>query len=74
MPHVERIASERPELRVVKLEAPRARRVCIELRVHGLPTFLLLRDGVEVARLADPQLSPAALRAWLSDQLDNGRR
>lgn len=74
MPHVERIADERPELRVVKLEAPRARRVCIELKVHGLPTFLLMRDGAEVARLSASQISPNQLRAWLAQELDNGRR
>lgn len=70
MPHVERIAGERPELRVVKLEAPKARRVCIDLRVHGLPTFLLMRDGEEVSRLSASQLSPAQLREWLDGQLE----
>src|ERR1700683_2132613 len=70
MPHVARIAEERPELRVVKLEAPKARRVCIELRVHGLPTFLLMRDGEEVGRLSASQLSPAQLREWLDGQLE----
>lgn len=70
MPHVERIAGERPELRVVKLEAPKARRVCIDLKVHGLPTFLLMRDGEELSRLSASQLSPAQLREWLDGQLE----
>lgn len=70
MPHVERIAGERPELRVVKLEAPKARRVCIDLKVHGLPTFLLMRDGEEVSRLSASQLSPTQLREWLDGQLE----
>lgn len=70
MPHVERIAGERPELRIVKLEAPKARRVCIDLRVHGLPTFLLMRDGEEVSRLSASQLSPTQLREWLDGQLE----
>jgi thioredoxin 1 len=70
MPHVERIAEERPELRVVKLEAPKARRVCIDLRVHGLPTFLLMRDGEELARLSASQLSPTQLREWLDGQME----
>jgi len=51
MPHVAQLAEEHHELQVVKLEAPKARRLCIELRVHGLPTFLLMRDGQEVGRL-----------------------
>lgn len=70
MPHVTRIAEERPELRVIKLEAPKARRVCIDLKVHGLPTFLLMRDGEEVARLSASQLSPTQLREWLDGQLE----
>jgi thioredoxin 1 len=70
MPHVERIAGERPELRVIKLEAPKARRVCIDLKVHGLPTFLLMRDGEEVGRLSASSLSPTQLREWLDSQLE----
>jgi thioredoxin 1 len=69
MPHVEKLAAQRPEIRVVKLEAPKARRVCIDLRVHGLPTFLLMRDGEEVARLSASSLSPTQLRTWLDAQL-----
>jgi thioredoxin-like negative regulator of GroEL len=65
MPHVERIASERPDLKVVKLEAPKARRICIEMQVHGLPTFLLLRDGQEVARISRSVISPGELEDWL---------
>ncbi len=69
-PHVEAIAEERPALRVLKLEAPKARRLCIELKVMGMPAFLLFRDGEEMARLHDPQLSAAKLRAWLDDELE----
>ena len=71
MPHVSRLADERPELRVVKLEAPKARRLCIDLRVHGLPAFLLMRDGEEVARLSASTISPAQLREWLSHELND---
>lgn len=69
MPHVERLAAEREELRVVKLEAPKARRLCIELRVHGLPSFLLFRDGEELARLSAPSISPRELQGWLDGVL-----
>ncbi len=69
MPHVVRLAERHPELRVVKLEAPKARRLCMELRVHGLPTFLLMRDGQEVGRLSASTISPAQLRDWLHDQM-----
>jgi thioredoxin 1 len=70
MPHVEKLAQARPEVSFVKLEAPKARRVCIRLGVHGLPTFLLLRDGEEVARLSAPTLTPAQLRDWLDQSLE----
>ncbi len=69
-PHVEAIAEERPDLRVLKLEAPNARRLCMELKIMGMPAFLLFRDGEETARLHDPQLTADKLRAWLGDQLD----
>ena len=69
MPHVEKVAEAREDLRVVKLEAPKARRVCIKLGVHGLPTFLLMRDGSEVARLSAPSISPAQLDEWLDQNL-----
>ena len=69
MPHVEKVAAAREDLRVVKLEAPKARRVCIRLGVHGLPTFLLLRDGEEFARLSASAISPAQLDDWLDENL-----
>ena len=70
MPTVERLAAARPGLRVVKVEAPKARRLCIELKVMGLPAFLLFRDGQEVARLTAADLDAARLERWLDDQLD----
>jgi len=73
MPHVEKLAQDRAQLNVVKLEAPKARRVCIRLGVHGLPTFLLLRNGEELARLSEPSISPAQLNAWLDESLDQIR-
>ena len=69
MPHVEKVADAREDLRVVKLEAPKARRVCIRLGVHGLPTFLLLRDGEEFARLSAQSIAPAQLDSWLDENL-----
>ena len=71
MPHVEKLAEARAdELKVVKLEAPKARRVCINLKVHGLPTFLLMKDGDEVSRLSASSISPAELNDWLDKSLD----
>lgn len=73
MPHVEKLADARDDLKVVKLEAPKARRVCIRLGVHALPTFLLMHDGEEVARLSASTISPAQLNDWLDKSLDETR-
>ncbi len=74
MPDVERLAGQRDDVKVVKLEAPKARRLCMELKVLGLPAFLLFRDGEEVSRLAAPDLSAAALEAWLEEALATTRK
>jgi thioredoxin 1 len=68
-PHVEKVADKYAgRMRVVKLEAPKARRLCMELGLMGLPIFLLFRDGEEVARLSDPALTPQKLDHWLDEQ------
>jgi thioredoxin 1 len=72
-PHVEKLAQDRDDLTVVMLEAPKARRVCIRLKVHGLPTFLLMHDGQEVARLSASTISPTELENWLDKSLDDMR-
>ncbi len=69
MSDVERLAAERDDVRVVKLEAPRARRLCMELKVLGLPAFLLFKDGEEVGRLAGPDISALKLETWLDEKV-----
>jgi thioredoxin 1 len=39
-------------VRVVKVNAPDNRQLCRDLRVLGLPTYVLMRDGVELERLS----------------------
>ena len=73
MPHVEKLAEARDDLQVVKLEAPKARRVCIKLGVHALPTFLLLQDGEEVSRLSASTISPTQLNDWLDKSVEEMR-
>lgn len=67
LPEVERLAGERPELGVVKLEAPKARRLCMELRVMGLPAFVLFHNGDEVSRINGADITPDKLEAWLDE-------
>ena len=68
-PHVEKLAEARDDIDVVMLEAPKARRVCIRLKVHALPTFLLMSDGEEVARLSASTITPKELKTWLDTSL-----
>lgn len=68
MPEVERIAAER-ELDLVKLEAPKARRVCIEMKVMAMPTLLLFKDGAEVSRVGGQTLTGDGVREWLDSAL-----
>ena len=39
-------------VRVVKVDSTQNREVCRELRVFGLPTYILMRDGDELERLS----------------------
>jgi thioredoxin-like negative regulator of GroEL len=69
-PHVKKIAEENPGIKVVKLEGPKARRISIELKIMGMPAFLLFKDGTEIDRFAASQMSPTQLRTWLEGALD----
>lgn len=39
-------------VRVVKVNSAESRELCRELRVFGLPTYVLMRDGEELERLS----------------------
>jgi thioredoxin-like negative regulator of GroEL len=70
LPAVEALAAKHAgDLQVIKLEAPKARRLCMQLSIMGMPAFLLYRDGQEVARLADPALTPLRLNQWVDEQI-----
>ncbi|MEW9674553.1 thioredoxin family protein [Ammoniphilus sp. 3BR4] len=52
MPAVEELEKKyQGQVKVVKLNSAENRRLCIDLRVIGLPSFLLFKDGQEVGRL-----------------------
>lgn len=69
-PHLERLAEERDGLTLAKLEAPTARRLLMDLKVRGLPTLLLFKDGEEIGRLSDDQLGPDRATSWVDEQLE----
>lgn len=57
------------EGRFLKLEAPKNRMACVDLRVMGLPTFLIYSDGVERSRISGEGLRPVDLESWLASEL-----
>jgi thioredoxin len=64
MPWVESMAAEIAEdVKIVKLNSAENRRLCVELRVLGLPTFLMYRDGQEVRRLTGDGCTPSSIAA-----------
>ena len=73
MPWVEDLAEHTADrVKIVKLnsaESMENRRLCVELRVLGLPTFLLYRDGAEVRRLTGDDCTSSAISGMLQKHL-----
>src|SRR5262245_15543969 len=66
MPFVEQLAAAHTDaLRGVKLNSADDRKLCFELKVMGLPTFLLYQNWEEVWRLSGDAANMAALRQKL---------
>jgi thioredoxin 1 len=66
MPFVEELAeSQGDALRIVKLNSADDRQLCFDLKVMGLPTFLLYQNGEEMWRLSGDAANMAALRGKL---------
>jgi thioredoxin 1 len=67
MPDVEAMASEHSGvLKVAKVDASQNRRLCLNLRVLSLPTYLIFKDGKEVERLVG-EVTREKLKAFVSD-------
>ena len=72
-PMVEHVARERAgTLKVVKVNADQAPSVTRSLGISGIPTLVLMADGVERARVVGAR-SAAELRCWLDDHLPVAR-
>jgi len=58
LPHVEALGEKYGEkLKVAKVDTSKNRRLCISLKVLGLPTFLFYKNGKEVNRLGGDGLT-----------------
>jgi thioredoxin 1 len=72
MPAVEALEeSYGGRLKLVKVNAPENREVCRELKVFGLPTYVLYRDGAEVERLTGNP-SKADIEAAVQSLVEGG--
>lgn len=67
MPTIDALAEARADVKVVKVEAPKNRRLCMTLKVMGLPAYLLYVDGSEVCRLTGQDVTEAKLTSWLDE-------
>jgi thioredoxin 1 len=57
MPHVAKLEERHGgAFRVVKLNSADTRATCRTLRVFGLPTYIAMRDGVELERISGGQV------------------
>lgn len=64
MPWVETLATEVADsVKIVKLNSAENRRLCVELRVLGLPTLLTYRHGEEIQRLTGDGCTPTTIAA-----------
>ena len=53
MPEVKALEQEYGDMiKIVKVEAPKNRKLCLSLRVLGLPTYLFYGNGEEIDRLS----------------------
>ena len=50
-------------LKVAKIDATKNRRFCLQMRVLGLPTFLVFQNGEEVERLSGGNLTIGDIEA-----------
>jgi thioredoxin 1 len=71
MPYVEEMASEYDNaLKVVKVDASQNRRLCLNLRVMNLPSYLLFKDGKEVDRLTE-EVDRKKLKNFVADFVES---
>lgn len=48
-------------MKFTKVEAPKNRRLCIDLKIMGMPALLFYKDGKEVERLSGGNVSLQAI-------------
>lgn len=67
MPYVDEFAEKHGQyVKVVKVDASKNRRLCIDLKVMGLPTFLIYKNGREVGRLSGKDVNQEELSKFVA--------
>ena len=73
MPHVLALEEELAGgVRVVKVDASQNRQICRDLRVLGLPTYVFMRDGVEMQRISGDDATLDVIRQGMSELTQGG--
>ncbi|MEN6319792.1 MAG: thioredoxin family protein [Syntrophaceae bacterium] len=66
MPFVDELAEKHgQDIKVVKVDSSKNRRLCIDLKVMGLPTFLMYKKGQEVDRLSGKDVNKEELSKFV---------
>ena len=69
-PEVEKLAENYGgKLKLVEIDASKNKRLCLGLKVLGLPTFLIYKDGTEIDRLKGGELKIEEIEASVSKNL-----
>ena len=55
-------------VKFTKVVAPENRKLCVDLRIMGLPSFLPFKDGVEIERLGI-DATPESIRSMINNLL-----
>jgi thioredoxin 1 len=75
MPAVEKLAEENKDrLRLLKIDASKNRRLCLNLRLLSLPSFLFYRDGKEIMRLAGNEVTEKDLKRGVDSLLSGSNQ
>ncbi len=56
-------------LEFLRVEAPKNRMLCVDLKVMSLPTFLCIAEGVEIGRLVG-DVASTELSRWVQEQYE----
>lgn len=58
MPHVEELSKEyEGKVKFTKLDVSKNRRLCITLKVMGVPTFLFYKGGEQISRITGDEVT-----------------